>query len=221
MRFFKKVAEYSLVLAVTILIFNIPATTRQGINGILFVRKIPLYVKTCGFLYRDYQYKALSRHITNGIKGDIDKIKALYDWTIDNIKRKPEGFPVVDDHIWDIIVRRYGASGQMTDVFTTLASYAGYEAFWDILLINNVPGGPILSFVKIGDRWYVFDILNKKSFMIAENSELPTPYGPTYAEYLKTIDKAKFNSCIRRPDKQKISTRLRYEFKKMFSRKDK
>jgi hypothetical protein len=218
MKALKISTKYILILTIAILIFNIPVTTRQGIDGELFVRKIPLYAKTCGFLYRDYQYKALSRQITSDIENDTDKVRAIYDWTIANIRKVPEGFPGVDDHIWDIIVRRYGCSDQLADVFTTLTSYAGYEAFWKKLRLAGIGGGLVLSFVKIDNKWRIFDVYHKKSFMKKEELSLPTPCGPTYTEYLKTMDKSKFNSCIRRSDEQKIFPRIIYEFQKITKR---
>lgn len=220
MKAFKKTITSISVLLAVIFVFNIPATTRQGINGVLFVRKIPLYVKICGFLYRDYQYKALARLITSSVTDDMERVKIIYQWTVDNIKKTPGDLPVIDDHIWDIIVRRYGSGDQVADVFTTLASYAGYDAFWDSLRVDNVPGALVLSFVKVGKDWYIFDVYDKKSFIGKEKILLPTSCGPTYAEYLKTMDRSKFDVHIRRPDKQKILLRLKYEFEKKFFRKD-
>ncbi|GEM_PF-2268238 len=215
-KIFKKLTLCILPVFLAALVFNIPLKTRQGINGVVFTRNIPLYAKLSGFFYRDYQYKDLSGRIVNGIEGDIGKIEALYGWTVKNIRKRPEDFPVVDDHIWDIIVRGYGGFDQMADVFTTLASYAGYDAFWNVLRINGVRGGLILSFVKIGDKWHVFDIRGKKPFMTAENLKLSTVYGPTYEEYMNTMEKGIFEIYIKRPDKQKIFPRIVNEIRKMF-----
>ena len=215
-RIFKKVLLCAALITAFALFLNAPATTRQGIEGTVFVRTIPLYVKLCGFLYRNYQYGELSGQIVGGIKGDKDKIRALYRWAAENIKRPPKGFPLVDDHIWDIIVRRYGTPDQIADVFTTLASYAGYEAFWEKLETDDAPEELVLSFVKIGDNWHIFDLYDRKSFISAETMALPTPYGPSYGEYLRTMDRTKFAARIRRPGKQKIATRVIYEFKNFF-----
>jgi len=219
-KIFKKLTLCAVFVLLAIFVFNIPVTTRQGINGVVFTRKIPLYVKISGFLYRDYQYKRLSENITSGIKGDIDKINALYDWTIDNIRKPPVGFPIIDDHIWDIIVRRYGLSDQMADVFTTLASYAGYEAFWQKLYAGKIKKPIVLSFVGIGDNRYVFDIYGRKGFMSKEDLAAPTRYGPTYAEYLQMMSEIKLTPRTSRPDKQKIFPRLKYEFNKIFGIKN-
>jgi len=212
----KRLTAYIVVFVIAILILNFPVTTRQGINGELFIRKIPLYAKMGGFLYRDYQYKDLSRRITEGVKNDVDKVKTIYEWTITNIKNVPEDFPVVDDHIWDIIVRGYGTADQAADVFTTLASYVGYEAFWEKLYVSGTDQPLVLSFAKIGNKWHIFDVYNQKAFMSTESLALPTPSGPAYVEYLRTMDKAKFKSCLRRPDRQKILSRIAHEFKCLF-----
>ncbi|MFC1576168.1 transglutaminase-like domain-containing protein [Candidatus Omnitrophota bacterium] len=212
----KRLIAYALIFVIAILVLNFPVTTRQGINGELFIRKIPLYAKIGGFLYRNYQYKELALRITEGNKNDTDKVEAVYNWTTENIKSPPEGFPIVDDHIWDIIVRGYGVRGQKADVFTTLASYAGYEAFWEKLYSSRVDKPLVLSFVRIGNKWHIFDVYNKKAFISTEGLALPTPSGPAYVEYLKTMDKAKFKSCLRRPDRQKILSRIIHEFKRLF-----
>lgn len=201
-------------MAVIAVVFNIPTTTKQSINFAVTAKRIPFYVKLCGFLYRDYQYKELSRSITEGAEGDMDKIMAVYAWTIKNIKRQPEDFAIVDDHIWYIIVRGYGLAEQMADVFTILASYAGYDAF---RFANGVSRNLVLSFVKIDDTWYMFDIYNKKFFASEEDLKIPTPHGLTYGEHLKKIDKKYFNKHITRADKQKILPRIIYELKKLFT----
>ena len=136
---------------------------------------------------------------------------------IENIKNQPKGFRVVDDHIWDIIVRGYGSSDQLSDVFTTLANYAGYEAFWENLYTDKTRKGLILSFVKIDNKWHIFDVYNKKCFMDSKNLALPTPCGLTYVEYLSKMDKTKFKSSIRRAGKQKTFSRFIYEIKKLLS----
>jgi len=212
----KRITAYIIILAIAIAALNFPVTTRQGINGELFIRKTPLYAKMGGFLYRDDRYKDLSRRITGAVKGDIAKVKALYSWTIENIRTPPKGFPIVDDHIWDIIVRGYGTAGQMEDVFSTLASYAGHEAFWEKISVGKPKERIALSFVKIGDKWHVFDVSGRKYFTGEKDLKQATSFGPSYAEYLKTMDKTKLEPQTRRSGKQKIFPRLSYEFKKFF-----
>lgn len=213
---FKRITICLLILAGLALISNLPTKTKQGIDGVVTVRTIPLYVKACGFLYRDYQYKSLSRRIMRGITADRERVKALYGWTVENIRKVPPDFPIVDDHPWNIAIMGYGTRGQMADVFTTLASYAEYESFYDKLKISKTSPSLILSFVKIDGVWGIFDIYNKEYFISEKDKSRPTPYGPTYGEYLKTMDKAVFKPSMRRPDKQKVIPRFVYEFKKVF-----
>lgn len=81
----------------------------------------------------------------------------LMEWTHQNIRRIPAGFPVIDDHVWNIIIRGYGAYDQSADVFSTLCNYAGVEAFY-ILIPSTGEGGKLpLSFVKLNGRWAAFD----------------------------------------------------------------
>jgi len=214
----RKVFNICLIMILAALLLNIPLKTKQAINGVVEVKSIPLYTKVSGFLYRDYSYRSLVRSITKNVRGDWEKVLAIYTWTTENIKRTPEGFNTVDDHIWDIIVRRYGLADQSADVFTTLSSYAGYESFWEKLSLDKVPERIILSFVKIDDKWYMFDIYNKKCLFTKSNRQDKTLYGPTYDEYLKGMDQSLFKADIRRADKQKIIPRIIHELKKSFKR---
>ncbi|MBL7069653.1 MAG: transglutaminase domain-containing protein [Candidatus Omnitrophica bacterium] len=213
MKVLKKGILFLVTFIVIIAVFNIPVNTKQGINFVVATKKIPFYVKTFGFFYRSYQYGAMSRRLTNGIEGDKEKIAAIFDWTAENVKRKPEGFAIIDDHIWNIVVRRYGTADQMADVFTALASYAGYEAFW---ISPKISRHLILSFVDIDGRWYMFDLYNKKSFIEGGDLNILTSYGLTYKEALDRIEEKYFETNIRRADKQKFFPRITFEVKKFF-----
>ena len=65
--------------------------------------------------------------------------------------------PVVDDHVWHIIVRGYGAADQFSDVFTTLCNYAGLDAFFISVYSRDSSKRIPLSFVKINKKWRLFD----------------------------------------------------------------
>lgn len=216
MKLIRKISLLVLSAAMLFAILRIPLKTRQGIDGVVATKKIPLYAKVCGYLYRDYQYKDLSSYIVKGIRGDDDKVMAIYIWTTDNIKKPPKAFKIVDDHIWDIIVRGYGSDDQMADVFATLVSYVGYEAFWEKLNARGASHSLILSFVKIGGKWFVFDVYNRRPFMTNDDLSLPAPDGTAYNEYMMSMDKTKFDRRVRRPDKQKLLPRLAYELKVFF-----
>ena len=83
---------------------------------------------------------------------------ALFDWTRTNIRDTPEGFPIIDDHVWHIIVRGYGEDDQKAAVFTTLATYAGVPAFW--MLSEDASRELPLSFAWIDRQWTLFDVAN-------------------------------------------------------------
>ena len=214
MRFIRKVVRFLIVCALIGGTLHMPLNTKQGVDFKVTTMKIPLYAKYCGFFYRDYQYRALSRDITKGITGDREKVLAVYSWTMDNIRRQPEGFPIIDDHIWDIIVRRYGVADQMADVFTTLASYSGYEAFF---VSSKVSRYLVLSFVNIDKEWHMFDVYNEKAFIAGEGLDMQTLHGLTYGDALGKVNAELFESCTRRADKQKFIPRLIYEIKKLYA----
>ncbi len=71
----------------------------------------------------------------------------------------PPELPVIDDHIWHIIVRGYGTEDQQADVFTTLAVYAGLRAWWTVTRPPDHCGDFLpLSFVRVDGRWVVLDV---------------------------------------------------------------
>ncbi len=142
----------------------LPMTTRQGINYHVSTYQIPAYAKGAAFLHRHYETKALARGITRGLATDRERVEAIYQWTIANIRPIPKGFPIVDDHVWHIIIRGYGGADQTADVFTTLCAYAGLRAFWHPVSIQDHPAWLFPSFVRVDGRWVLFDIDNKKVF---------------------------------------------------------
>jgi len=215
MKIIKKILLSLLLLMVVVVFLNIPVTTKQGIDFVVAAKKIPLYVKACGFLYRNYQYKELSGIITKDIENERGKVSAIYNWTVENIKKQPKDLPIIDDHIWYIIVRGYGVADQTANVFTALASYAGFDAFWTTSKISR---DLILSFIKIDDKWHMFDVYNRRSFISKEDMNLKTPAGLTYGEHLERIDKSFFERRFRRADKQKILPRIVYEIGELFRR---
>lgn len=143
-----------------IAILNIKVTTQQGINYQWRTIKIPLYLKILDFFDRHYNYKELIKRITTDTKTDKERAMKIFEWTYQNIKRAPSGFPVVDDHVWHIIIRGYGMPDQSSDVFTTLCNYASMDAFFSKVYTKDRTSMIILSFVKLDERWKVFDPYN-------------------------------------------------------------
>jgi hypothetical protein len=135
-----------------------PVETRQGVDFQVTMYEVPLYAKTLDFLHRDINYERLVGRLVDSESSAEAKALGLFEWTRENIRDTPPGFPVVDDHIWNIIVRGYGEDDQKADVFTTLATYAGAPAFWTSggKLSDNL----VLSYVWLEDDWRVFDVEN-------------------------------------------------------------
>jgi hypothetical protein len=137
-----------------------PATTRQGVDFAVSTHTIPLSVKTLDFLQRDANYRLLAREITRGRLTDRDRAQAVFAWTRAHIPHTPKGWTVVDDHILHIIIRGHGLDDQQADVFTTLLTYAGVPAFWQIIKTPGTSSHLVLSFARVDGRWAVFDVSN-------------------------------------------------------------
>ena len=147
-----------LTLAISILIcLNIEVTIYQGINYEVRVLGLPLYLKILDFYDRHFNYMRLAHKISEGKASQKDKVMALFKWTHENIRGQPKELPVVDDHVWHIIVRGYGTGDQFSDVFTTLCNYINTKAFFFRLANSDNTGRITFSFVKTGLNWSLFE----------------------------------------------------------------
>ncbi len=156
----KNIIRFCLVfflIAGAVTLLNIETTTRQGINFEVSVIKIPLYLKALDFFDRHYNYQNLVCKIINPSDSREERVMKIFRWTYNNIKRVPDGYPLVDDHVWHIIVRGYGASDQLQDVFTTLCNYARIDAFFEFIFARDGAIVKPLSFVRLDNEWRVFD----------------------------------------------------------------
>lgn len=149
----------SIIIILTVIFFllNINVTTRQGINYKWRTIMIPLYLKILDFFDRHYNYTQLVKNIVKDAKTDKERVMNIFAWAYANIRKVPDGFPIIDDHVWHIIIRGYGAEDQFSDVFTTLCNYAGVNAFYSCIYTEDKSSKIILSFAKFDNRWLVFD----------------------------------------------------------------
>jgi hypothetical protein len=157
-------------LLIVTLLLNIQVIRHQGVNFQQRIIKLPLYLKMLDFFDRHYNYKYLVKSILADVKTEQERVIKLFEWTYGNLKKVPDGFPIVDDHIWYTIVRGYGVTDQFSDVFTTLCNYAGVDAFFDWVTAKNSDHRIVLSFVKIDGRWNVFDPYNGVYFKNKKNA---------------------------------------------------
>ena len=156
-----------------VLAANRQVVTKQGVSFEVSEHRLPLYLKVFELIDRDHQYRQLATDITRGAATDQDRVLAVFNWTARRIQPAPEGWPIVDDHIFNIIVRGYGVGDQRADVFATLVTYAGVPAFWQRVNAPGTQDGVILTFVRVGGRWIVLDVANQFVFR-NERGELAT-----------------------------------------------
>ncbi|MBL7196542.1 MAG: transglutaminase domain-containing protein [Candidatus Omnitrophica bacterium] len=154
-----------IVIIVIIVLLNIKVSTRQGINFNVHTIKIPLYLKTLDFFDRHYNYKWTVQRIIGDSKTEEEKALKIFAWTYENIRKAPEGSPVIDDHVWHIIIRGYGVNDQSCDVFATLCNYAGLGAFFANAYNTDKTSAIPLSFVNIRGVWSVLDPFNGAYFV--------------------------------------------------------
>jgi len=138
-------------------ILTLSLTTRQGVNGRVTVYSIPAYVKAIDFLQRHFQYQLLVSRICDGTLPENCAL-ALLDWTHENIRPTPEGWRVTDDHVTNIIIRGHGEPDQISDVFVTLAGYAGIPAESKWVLIPGRDNRLVLALAQLDGKWVPFDV---------------------------------------------------------------
>lgn len=139
---------------------HLPVTTKQGVNYEVSTHRLPLYVKGLQFIDRDVQYQQLAAEVAGSAPSDEARLLAIFEWTRRNIRPTPDGWPVVDDHILNIVIRGHGVRDQQADVFAMLATYAGVPAFWSRMELPSAPDSLILAFARVKERWVVLDIAN-------------------------------------------------------------
>lgn len=153
-------------------IATLTVTTRQGVNFHVSSRKISLSVKVLDFLYRHHQYAILVGEITSGRTSDPERALTVLDWTRRNIRPTPDGWPIVDDHVLNVIIRGHGTPDQMADVFAVLSTYAGVPAFWETRRISPTKKA-LLTFVRIEGEWMLVDVPGGGGFTPARGPLVP------------------------------------------------
>lgn len=140
----------------------VPTETRQGVDFSQYTFTLPLYEKAVDFVQRDLSYARLVERLVSEDEPAESRALTLFDWTRENIRDVPAGFPIVDDHVSHIIIRGYGQEDQKADVFTTLTTYAGLPGTMGF----SDPPSPrlVLSYIWIDGRWTVFDVENEIVF---------------------------------------------------------
>jgi hypothetical protein len=209
-------------------ILNMNVVTKQCIDYQCYTHKLPLYLKILDFFDRYYNYKHLVKIITKDAVTEQERVMKIFEWTYENIKKVPAGFSVIDDHVWYIIIRGYGVNDQASDVFTTLCNYAGIDAFFTWVMTPDCSKKVPLSFVKIKDKWYIFDPYNGVYFKNNKGSLADVEViksgrysvqGQTgaiemdYSSYISNLPSIK-NSGFRRANIQSPLNRLLFEIKK-------
>lgn len=168
----KYISRLLIVIAIfttIIILLNIHVTTQQGIDYQVHTVKIPLYLKILDFMDRHYNYNQLVKKIIKNEPDEQKRVMKIFSWTYHNIRKQPENLPIIDDHAWHIIVRGYGVSDQASDVFTTLCNYVGMDSFFYYLSTKNKEKRMVFSFVRLHNRWYVFDPYNGVYFTNTSN----------------------------------------------------
>ena len=96
------------------------------------------------------------------------KILKIFSWVVTNIQPVPTGLHVIDDHLFNVIIRGYGASDQRTETFGLLASCMGFYASSLKLTPPGNQKGIFVSLIKSKHDIWIFDIVNQIAFRDAD-----------------------------------------------------
>ena len=221
------------VIAAVVTVACWPTTRSVGVNHVVSTQQLPLWAKATDFIDRDANLTSAARSIIGGVSGEQAKADAALAWTRANIRPVPAGFPVIDDHVWHIMVRGYGADDQRADVFTTLLAYDGIAAYW--MVIGKPPQLVTLSYALVDGLWRVYDVSNGIVFKNAAG-ELATPNDISWSDdvirasatgviadveaYLAVFDgyTPPLAPEVLRADLQMPGRRLWYEARRLFGR---
>lgn len=144
-----------------------PVTTRAGIDYRWSEKRIPLAEKFLGFVSRDLQSRRLAIEVAADVEDEQERLLRIFRWVTASVRPVPAGFPVVDDHIFHILVRGYGTSDQRTEAFALLASHAGFPS--GRMVLEAASGGARLQIavVKWRGKLHLLDVDNGVVFRTA------------------------------------------------------
>ncbi len=231
----------ALVLVVVLVAIGLwPTTTRQGVDYAVVERRVPLYQKGWAFVDRHRKTRALADSLIGESLDPSETVRRLFDWTHSAIAPVPPGAPVVDDHVWHTILRRYGAEDQAADVFATLLVYAGIPA--TVYLARHPESGAriALTSFRLQDEWHLADVRRGHLFRTSEGHlatiddlssadesmgdgvyrvllETPDVLGSPYVSFFSRLH-AVGDPPVLRGELQMPGPRLRFEVARLFGR---
>jgi hypothetical protein len=207
-------------------------TYRQGVNFQVLEVELPLWRKIWHFLDRHWQYQEILSYILNGSESPTERTLKLFAWTHHKIRPAPEGFPVVDDHVLNIIIRGYGGNDQVADVFASLLAYADVPARWYYLPVPGESARLTVVTVKLEGAWRVMDpyygnVFRTKDGTLASVEDIErdptivdrvsapaTHRGVPYREYFSNIAHVRTHPGFNRGPRQAPWYRLTNEVKR-------
>lgn len=138
-------------------VITAPVTSKMGVNYNVREIKIPLYLKILDFLDRHYNFAYLAKDIVDGAKTDEERAMRILEWTHKNIRKHPADMPIIDHHIWNVIVKGYGTPDQSCAVMATICDYAGLPAYYTLDTKRPAEKILALTYVKIDGKTSVFE----------------------------------------------------------------
>ena len=153
----------TVIAVLFVVVANAPSAVRVAVNYEVHTEQVPLYQKALAFVDRDVQMRALAGRLTAGLHDRGAMIERLFAWSHDNVRPVPPGLPIVDDYVYNVVVRGYGTHDQAADVFVELCGYVGVEG----RLVFSRDGGRVLysfALLALDGEWRPFDVREGRIF---------------------------------------------------------
>lgn len=150
-----------------------PTRTRWGVDYVYYSQDLPLFQKAIDFASRDFQTRRLLERIDGSGLSDSATARALFVWTRENVRDVPDGMPIVDDHVFNILVRGYGAPDQQAEAFALLTAYSDLPSSSGLIEVEGA--GYLLTLVEISGEWHPFDVPNGLVFTTRDDELASLP----------------------------------------------
>lgn len=143
------------LLLVLFVILNFKTYELQSMNHQKPVKIETTYLlKSTNFFERYFEIKKFIKNNFKDIKklSDLEKVNTIFIWINKNILLDYNN--VIDDHHLNIIKRKKGTDDQRALVFAMILNFVNIDSFYKC---NNSIRS-CLTFVKINNKWFYYDI---------------------------------------------------------------
>jgi tetratricopeptide (TPR) repeat protein len=145
-----------------IVVFGLDQLTTASALTTSYTRALPTHESLVLDAYETLSgvgfFRATAARLTDGKRGDLERLTALQDWTTMNVRAQYAApTRVVADNFYDIVRRGFGFCDQSAHVFASLARFAGYDSRLLFLRKEDGVSPHTVAQVSVEGHWVVVD----------------------------------------------------------------